>query len=117
MKILENLTPFHRIFSSSVFNCTEIIVLFFFKINIINGENKYFKSKIIIDIFADLICVISFFIYLEIIELNFCDLSKNLRKNIIIRGSINDSGILDLDKSSLFDEEDDKKKSDDNSSN
>ena len=117
MKILENLTPFHRIFSSSVFNCTEIIVLFLFKINIINGENKYFKSKIIIDIFADLICVISFFIYLEIIELTFCDLSKNLRKNIIIRGSINDSDILDLDKSSLLDDEDDKTRSDYNSSN
>ena len=35
---------------------------------------------------GDIICIIGFLIYLEIIELNFCNLNYNLKKNIAQRG-------------------------------
>ena len=38
------------------------------------------------DISGDIASIIGFLIYLEIIELNFCKLNYNLKKNIISRG-------------------------------
>ena len=38
------------------------------------------------DISGDITSIIGFLIYLEIIELNFCGLSFNLKKYIILRG-------------------------------
>ena len=119
MKIIESLTPFHRIFSSAVYNCTEIIFFLFYHIaRIVNDDNKYFKSKLLIDFFSYLLCIITFLIYLEIIEINFCDLNYNLRKNIILRGIIDDdSDKLDLNKNPIIDDEENNSDSDDNISN
>jgi hypothetical protein len=54
----------------------------------INGEEptKYAKQCFLIDLSSDITAIIGFLIYLEIIELNFCGLNKNLRKYIIMRG-------------------------------
>lgn len=119
MKIIESLTPFHRIFSSAVYNCTEIIFFLFYHIaRIVNDDNKYFKSKLLIDFFSYLLCIITFLIYLEIIEINFCFLNYNLRKNIILRGIIDDdSDKLDLNKNPIIDDEENNSDSDDNISN
>ena len=106
MKIVESLTPFHRIISSAIYYCGEIIYILIFKIiEIVNDDNRYFKVKLSIDFFGFLFCIIAFLIYSEIIEINLCNLNYNLRKNIIIRGINNDSIHLDLDRNSLIDKE------------
>ena len=43
----------------------------------------------------------TFLIYTEIVELNFCKFNYNLRKNIILRGILNDSNQYKLDSYSL----------------
>ena len=51
---------------------------------------------------GDLFALIGFFIYLEIIELNFCKLNYNIRKKIIER-SIEDSNTdIDEDDNNLL---------------
>ena len=118
MKIVESLTPFHRIISNAIYYCGEIIYILIIKIiEIVNDDNKYFKVKLSIDFFGFLFCIIAFLIYSEIIEINLCNLNYNLRKNIIIRGINNDSMRLDLDKSFLTDkeEENDKESNETNS--
>ena len=47
-----------------------------------------------------------FLIYLEIIELNFCGLSTNIKRNIISKGE-NESNQLNNDKKEAIDEEED----------
>ena len=60
----------------------------------------------LIDFSSDITAIIGFLIYLEIIELNFCKLNKDLRKNIIMRGEIDqidfekDKGTTILDNES-----------------
>ena len=56
------------------------------------------KYKLIIDLFSDLMSIIGFLIYIEIIELNFCDFNYNLRKNIILRGDKDTFQILPNNK-------------------
>ena len=46
---------------------------------------KYIRESYFLDLASDFSAIIGFLIYLEIIELNFCKLNKNLRKYIIIR--------------------------------
>ena len=116
MKTVDSLTPFHRIFSSAVYYCSEIIFILIFNFNkIIKDDNKYLKAKIALDCFACAICLIAVLIYLEIIEINFCNLNYNLRKNIIIRGINNDSENLEIDINSSFNEEE--KNNDENDNN
>ena len=50
------------------------------------GEDyKIFLKNFILGIIENCLIIIGFLIYLEIIELNFCGLNYNLRKNIIDR--------------------------------
>ena len=51
---------------------------------LLEGEEKI--NKFLLDISGDIASIIGFLIYLEIIELNFCKLNYNLKKNIISRG-------------------------------
>ena len=48
---------------------------------------------------VDFVCLIGFFIYLEIIELNICKLNYNLRKNIIHRGILDEIAHLKMNES------------------
>ena len=43
----------------------------------------------------------TFLIYTEIVELNFCKFNYNLRKNIILRGILDDSNQYKLDSYTL----------------
>ena len=49
---------------------------------------SYVTEKFILDCFGDIFAIIGFLIYNEILELSFCNLDYNLRKNIIKRGEI-----------------------------
>ena len=51
------------------------------------GESEpYNNTKFILDISGDIIAIIGFLIYLEIIVLNFWNLDYNVKQNIIKRG-------------------------------
>ena len=45
-------------------------------------------NKFIVDTLSDLFSVIGYLIYIEIVELKFCNLDYNIRKNIMIRSRI-----------------------------
>ena len=107
-KIIESLTPFHRIFSGSVYYLAQqLILLCVYCVKIINDDNIHLKVKVLTDFFSDFVCIITFFIYSEIIELNFCNFNYNLKKNIILRGQSDDIQLKDLDRSSIIGDDDD----------
>ena len=89
-KIIQNLTPVHKSFTLPLTFFFQKIILTY-KIN--NDEPmKYIIQNFFLDLFSDFTDIISFLIYLEIIELNFCDLNTNLRKIIIKRGNSDSQG-------------------------
>ena len=95
--IIYYLTPVHYFFYDSTYQFLCDIAQFIF--NLIEKENL---AEIIIEIVGDLFALIGFFIYLEIIELNFCKLNYNIRKKIIER-SIEDSNTdIDEDDNNLL---------------
>ncbi len=53
------------------------------------------EKKTIIQYILVIICIIFGLIYLEIIELNFCNLNFNIKKTILKRGKKEDLKILD----------------------
>ena len=65
-----------------------------------------FRAKFILDSTGDIFCIISNLIYLEILELNFCNLNYNLRITIIERGLLDSYGDNEND---LFIEDNDQK--------
>ena len=87
--IIKDYTPIHVIFSFPVQFFIEktfmVIYTTIFHIKLLlEGEEKI--NKFLLDISGDIASIIGFLIYLEIIELNFCKLNYNLKKNIISRG-------------------------------
>ena len=108
-KIVQHLNPIYKSFSFPVFYFLEKIILLY-KVND-NQPLKYVNESFFLDLSSDAAAIIIFLIYLEIIELNFCDLNKNLRKYIITR-SKNDFDKYNNDnksdrESSIFTEEND----------
>ena len=90
--IIKFFTPVHLILSVSVYYIFQKIVLIISTLiidgNFFNKNNfKYRTEKFIFDISGDIISLFGLFIYLEILQLNFCKLNYNLRKTIIDRGS------------------------------
>ena len=90
--IIKHFTPVHIIISFPVYFVIQKIIL------IINTEirkQKFFDDernfnyrteKFCLDIFGDITSILGFLVYLEMVELNFCEFNYNLRKNIIYRG-------------------------------
>ena len=82
--IIQYLTPVHIIFYSSLFYfIIKIIVLFCNKIktnHFFNNEKRFYIF--LLDLLGNFITIFGFLIYLEIIELRFCKLNYNTRKNI-----------------------------------
>jgi len=96
--IIYYLTPIHFIFSNLcgtfLSECIELIRSIIKKGNTIE-KNIYKKEFLRIPIY---ICsFIGFMIYLEIIELNFCNLNYNLRKHIMERANIDSIRYEDCD--------------------
>ena len=88
--IIKYLTPVYIIFSFPMFFLFKKIILIFNTLIIKNeffGESEpYNNTKFILDISGDIIAIIGFLIYLEIIVLNFWNLDYNVKQNIIKRG-------------------------------
>ena len=93
--IIKYLTPVHLILSIPAYYIIQKIILIINTLirnqnfSIFNDKREYnFRvEKLVFDSSGDLVSIIGLFIYLEIIELNFCKLNYNLRRNIITRGS------------------------------
>ena len=86
--IIKILTPIHVIFSFPIQFFIEktfllIFTAIFFIERLFNGENL--SKRFLSDIFGDIASIIGFLIYFDIIELNFCGLNFNLKKNIMER--------------------------------
>ena len=89
IEVIKNYTPIHVIFSFPIQYFIEktflwIFTLIFYFDKLFPEENQ--KEKFATDEAGDIGAIIGFLIYLEIIELNFCGLNYNIRKNIIYRG-------------------------------
>jgi hypothetical protein len=106
LQIIKFLSPIHYIFC--------IPLYFFFQkffLAIINlckehklfSDNKieYILWKFILDIAGDLISILGLMIYLEIIELNFCNFNYDIRESIIIRAR-HDSVLDSSEKDFIF---------------
>ena len=89
--IIKYYTPIHVIFSFPIqfFIEKTFLLIFtgaFYSEDLFTEKNQL--TKFLLDIFGDIASIFGFLIYLEMIELNFCKLNYNLRKNIIKRGEI-----------------------------
>ena len=86
--IIKTYTPIHVIFSFPIQFFIEKIFLLIFTAIVDSKRLSDISTKIkklLLDVSGDIGSIIGFLIYLEIIELNFCGLNFNLKKNIIKR--------------------------------
>ena len=60
------------------------------------NESNYRPARFFLDFSGDIICLIGFLIYLEIIEIKICGLNYNLKKYISERGNENDLFNIDF---------------------
>ena len=81
--IVRELSPLNKIFTYPIQYFIQKIILCYKLIG--NIPRRFAHQQYGIDIVSDIIAFFGFLIYLEIIELNFCKLNYNLRKNIINR--------------------------------
>ena len=107
---IEHLTPFHVISMPTFYLFFVHIVL---GINTFINDNNDFKKRMIIillEILACLFGLIAFSIFLEFIELNFCQCNYNLKRHIVQRSN-KETNNNDNDDESIISEEN--KKEDD----
>jgi hypothetical protein len=86
--IIKFYTPVHVIFSFPIQFFLEKTFLLIFSASFFIDDlftQEIQVSKFLLDISGDIFSIIGFLIYLEIIELHFCNLDFNLKKNIIKR--------------------------------
>ena len=108
MCVIKYLDPVHVTFCQPIFFILKKIVLI---INNLIRNKEVFKNKLFykparffFDITGDIISLIGYLIYLEIIELNICGLNYNLKKYISDRGL--DNGLYKLDYSGTINTDD-----------
>ena len=115
--IIKYLTPVHIIFSNSIYYLIIQIIILIYNLIVNKDDIKKEKLfKLIIDIIEEFFSLFGFMVYLEIIELNFCGLNYDVRKNITDR-SIADSNV-DIhfeDDSGLLNEEEEYQEKQDSS--
>ena len=84
---------------------------------IFNGKDKYSSKKFWVEYIAEILTLLGYTIFLEIIELRFCGLDKDIKKNItersIVESAIND---IDFDINKVNENRKDDKDSDDEDS-
>ena len=115
LMIIKFLSPIHYVFSNQIFfSITKLLLPIYTLIN----TNKFFNKnlefiipKYILDTSAYFLSIIGFLVFLEIIELNFYDLNKDLRRKISDRSEDESLNLLEDN----FDDDDDS--NDDNKEN
>ena len=110
MMIIKYLTSAHIIFLSPIYFFIfkivlligNLIILIFDKGDLMKNDTvKSVKVIFALDMLGDIFSFIGFLIFLEIIELNFCNLNFNLRKNITRRGIDETISFIDNENSEL----------------
>ena len=103
--------PIHVIFSQPLFFILKKIILV---INNLIINKNFFKdtsnskpARFFLDIAGDFVCLIGFFIYLEIIELKIFNINYDLRRNISDRGVVDDIAHLKMNESFVLTDEGD----------
>ena len=123
--VIKYLTPIHLIFSNPIYYSIQKLILLIYSPFQLNTKYKdnYIKNiryaKFYIGLTGDLLSILIFLVYLEIIELNCYKLNYNLKKNISKRSYL-DSHSIDRTYRYIFydeDEANEEPSSDDNSSN
>ena len=108
LMIIKHLSPIHYIFSNVIFFFIKKIALpiyTLFKVGSFfnSGKIKNITAKYILDTSGDFLSLIGFLVFLELIELNFCDFNINLRRKIMDRSEFESLTLLDEN----FDDDDD----------
>ena len=83
--IIKELGPFHILFPEILFQICKDFIIFIYKSIKDYMDNTQIKQFIIITI-ANIFIFIGLCIYLELIELHFCNFDKDIKKNIALRG-------------------------------
>jgi len=95
---VKELTPLHKVFIYPIQYFFQKLIISY-KL-IANSSQKLIVEQYFIDMASDVVAFLGFLIYLEIIELNFCRLNFNIRKNIIKRGNISANLLGESEESS-----------------
>jgi hypothetical protein len=88
LKIIQKLTPVHIIFSFPIFylfNKAYLLFLNYFKSGSLYLHVEYAEEKLMLDYSSDIVSIIGYLIYLEIIELHCCGFDYNIRVSILDR--------------------------------
>lgn len=85
--------------------CYGVIQLITFIVENKNKDDISILSQFLFEEFAEIFALLGYSVYLEIIELHFCELDKNLKREIILRGDNEFKEVLDIDDC-LYDDED-----------
>jgi hypothetical protein len=117
-------TPLYLFFYFLEFACQILIILYLNPNYILIGDclyygttkligytirGEYTKEKFCVEYIAEMLALMGYTVYLEIVELKFCGLDEDLKKNIIKR-SIRETLMKDIDMNlldNLSDDEDD----------
>jgi len=108
LMIIKFLSPIHYMFSNQIYFFIKKLVLPVYTLIkersfFANNSIGFITPKYILDISGDFLSLIGFLVFLELIELNFCNYNIDLRRNIMDR-SINESiSLLDYN----YDDDDD----------
>ena len=106
LQIVKLLSPIHNIFCYPLYFFFQKAILAIITLCkehkfFVDNKIKYIHWKFILDITGELISIIGLMIYLEIIELNFCNFNYDTKINIFIRDK-NDSDLDSSEKDFLF---------------
>ena len=85
--IIKYLNPTYLMLNDNIYFVINNIINY---IDYYNSKQKHYTIKFLFNEFSELLVFLAFCIYLEVVELRFCGLNKNIRKNITSRGD-NDS--------------------------
>jgi len=104
--IIKHLSPIHKIISTPLFFFFEKFLLglnIVFRKDLFSeyDSNYYLCWKFILDTTGDIFSIFALIIYLEIIELSFCDFNHNTRRTISFRAD-KDKIIEDKDKAFII---------------
>ena len=88
--VIKHLDPVNVTFCTPMFFILKKIILIINNLiinkNLFKDSSKFKPTRFFLDFSGDIICLIGFLIYFEILELNICGLNHNLKKYIIARG-------------------------------
>ena len=109
--VIKYFTPVHAIFSNPIYYIFD--KLFLFINTLINTKGKFFDTrnkdikilKVLLDLSGDILSILGYLIYLELIVLHFNKYDYNIKHNIMKRSKLESLPNIDIDESVNFDDE------------